>query len=397
MSSRATTRRGDRDAADRRLQRRQPARRRSACCAPSASRSPTRPRACAGADAGAGPDAADRRAPLRSTGPRSSSTTPTRPTRSRRRSPRCAPLAKERGGKLWCVFGCGGNRDAAKRPLMGAIACKLAEPRRRHQRQPAPRVARPHPGADPGRRDRPRRGRRDREPRRGDPPRGRLGRRRPTSSSSPARATRTTRTSAARSSRSPTRAQAAKALAGRVAAATATTTATTSTATTMMTLGDAARMLPGARVVGEPCDGDRARAQRHPQPARRATCSSPCAASASTPTTSSPQAKAAGAVAALAERGLDEAGLPGLEVADSRRALGELAAAWRRRFALPLVAVDRQQRQDHGDADDRVDPARLARRRGVRHRRQLQQRHRPAADAAAPARQRTAPRWSSSA
>lgn len=36
------------------------------------------------------------------------------------------PLAKGRGGKLWCVFGCGGNRDATKRPLMGAIAQKHA-------------------------------------------------------------------------------------------------------------------------------------------------------------------------------------------------------------------------------------------------------------------------------
>ena len=51
------------------------------------------------------------------------------------------------------------------------------------------------------------------------------------------------------------------------------------------------------------------------------------------------QAKTNGAIAAMAQHGLDAAGLPGLEVKDSKQALGQLAAGWRSQFSLPLVAV----------------------------------------------------------
>jgi UDP-N-acetylmuramyl-tripeptide synthetase len=37
------------------------------------------------------------------------------------------PVAKNRGGQLWCVFGCGGDRDATKRPLMAAAAQKNSD------------------------------------------------------------------------------------------------------------------------------------------------------------------------------------------------------------------------------------------------------------------------------
>jgi UDP-N-acetylmuramoyl-tripeptide--D-alanyl-D-alanine ligase len=51
------------------------------------------------------------------------------------------------------------------------------------------------------------------------------------------------------------------------------------------------------------------------------------------------QARERGAVAAIAQRGLAEAGLAGLTVPDTQRALEDLARAWRARHSLPLIAV----------------------------------------------------------
>jgi UDP-N-acetylmuramoyl-tripeptide--D-alanyl-D-alanine ligase len=51
------------------------------------------------------------------------------------------------------------------------------------------------------------------------------------------------------------------------------------------------------------------------------------------------EAKAAGAVAVIAERGLAEAGLPGLRVDDSLAALQKLATRWRTQQRLPVIGV----------------------------------------------------------
>ena len=52
-----------------------------------------------------------------------------------------------------------------------------------------------------------------------------------------------------------------------------------------------------------------------------------------------PQVSASGATAALAHHGLEAAKLAGLQVADTRIALGQLAKGWRSQFHLPVIAV----------------------------------------------------------
>ena len=52
-----------------------------------------------------------------------------------------------------------------------------------------------------------------------------------------------------------------------------------------------------------------------------------------------PQVAASGAAAAIAHRGLQAAQLAGIEVADTRVALGQLAKGWRSQFSLPVIAV----------------------------------------------------------
>lgn len=111
-----------------------------------------------------------------------------------------------------------------------------------------------------------------------------------------------------------------------------------STAATMMTLAQAHALLPGSALVG---DGalPLSRVHTDTRTLRAGDLFVALKGERFDAHDFLPQAREAGAVAAIASHGLAEAGLPGLQVADTRRALGELAAAWRRRMHLPLVAV----------------------------------------------------------
>ena len=106
----------------------------------------------------------------------------------------------------------------------------------------------------------------------------------------------------------------------------------------LMTLADAAALLPGARLVG---DGAIAieRVHSDSRTLRAGDLFVALAGEHFDGHDFLAQAGAAGAAAAIASRGLAEAGLPGLLVDDTLAALQSLSGAWRARCPLPLIAV----------------------------------------------------------
>ena len=108
--------------------------------------------------------------------------------------------------------------------------------------------------------------------------------------------------------------------------------------TTMTTLGQVLQWLPGARLVG---DAATPFARVHTDTRTLAAGDLFVALKGETFDANAflADARARGAVAAIAHDGLEAAGLAGLEVPDTLAALGSLAAHWRAQYTLPLVAV----------------------------------------------------------
>ena len=106
----------------------------------------------------------------------------------------------------------------------------------------------------------------------------------------------------------------------------------------MMNVGQLHAMLPGSRLVGNP-DASILRVHTDTRSLQAGDLFVAIRGERFDANDFLAQAKTAGAVAAMAERGLADAGLAGVEVTDSRVALGELAKAWRVRHPVPLIAV----------------------------------------------------------
>jgi len=109
----------------------------------------------------------------------------------------------------------------------------------------------------------------------------------------------------------------------------------------MMTLAQAHAMLPGSQLIGGAAAGALALGRVHSdtRSLQRGDLFVALRGDNFDAHDLLAQAQAAGASAALAERGIAQAGLPGLQVADSLAALQQLASAWRAAHPVPLIAV----------------------------------------------------------
>jgi len=252
------------------------------------------------------------------------------------------PLALARGGRLWCVFGCGGNRDASKRPLMGEIAARCADqvvltsdnPR---DEPPLAILAQILAGITQGARATHVEVIEDR----------RLAIAHAVQRAAPADVVLLAgkghedyqELAGVRKPFSDAE-EAVAALSRRPAAGSGGLSV--NPPTTMMTLGEALQLLrpamPSARLVGDAATPV-TRVHSDTRTLQSGDLFVALRGERFDAHDFLPQARAAGATAALAERGLAAAGLPGIEVDDALAALQALAAAWRARLPLPLVAV----------------------------------------------------------
>ncbi len=106
----------------------------------------------------------------------------------------------------------------------------------------------------------------------------------------------------------------------------------------MMTLGLAHQLLPGSRLLGDPATVIR-RVHSDTRTLRAGDLFVALHGERFDAHELLAEARLDGAAAALAERGIAEAGLPGLQVPDSLLALQTLARSWRAGLLMPLVAV----------------------------------------------------------
>ena len=243
------------------------------------------------------------------------------------------PVAEARGGRLWCVFGCGGDRDPIKRPLMGATADRHADrvvitsdnPRSEAPAFILSQILTGVPGRDEV---------------------DVIEDRRAAITHAVSQADARDVVLLAGKGHESTQEvagvklpfsdidEAAAALARRAASS----APADASPKMMMTLGQAHALLPGSTLHGDPTTPI-ARVHTDTRTLQAGDCFLALRGERFDAHDFLPQASASGAVAVIAQRGVAACGLPGLTVSDTRAALSMLAAGWRARFDIPLVGV----------------------------------------------------------